>query len=214
MTVTSRGVRNGRSAAGTRRRPPQTPPRPGGRGGASYGAYTDGATALQIGYADPVEDVRTTAPVRPTRSAPPRRIPTTAPAAPPAPVAVPRASFVVLLLVIVVAGVLGVLVLNTKINENAFKIADLEAQRAALELQEQQLAQELADRESPGNLAAAARRLGLVPAGVPAFIELPEGTVFGDPQPARGDRHRADAGGNRDRTDAGGDGDAPARPGR
>src|SRR5690349_6810564 len=39
--------------------------------------------------------------------------------APPAPVSVPRAPFVALVLVVVVAGVMGILVLNTKINENA-----------------------------------------------------------------------------------------------
>src|SRR5204862_86136 len=42
--------------------------------------------------------------------------------APPAPVSVPRAPFVALVLVVVVAGVLGILVLNTKINQNAFTI--------------------------------------------------------------------------------------------
>jgi hypothetical protein len=209
MTVTSRGVRTGRPSAGNRRRAPHTSPRPGGRGGASYGAYVDGATALKIDYADPVEEAPTIAPVRPTRPARPRRVPVATPAAPPAPVALPKASFVVLVLAIVVAGVLGVLVLNTKINENAFRIADLEARQAALDLQEQQLAQELADRESPGNLAAEAKRLGLVPAGVPAFIRLPEGTVFGEPEPAQG---RPGSGG--DRTGDADPGDAPARPGR
>src|SRR2546430_17326041 len=42
--------------------------------------------------------------------------------APPAPVSVPRAPFVALVLVLVVAGVMGILVLNTKINENAFTL--------------------------------------------------------------------------------------------
>jgi hypothetical protein len=106
--------------------------------------------------------------------------------APPAPVALPRASFLVLVLAVVVAGVVGVLVINTKINENAFRLDDLRAHQAALDLQEQQLAQKLAEQESPGNLAAAAQRLGLVPAGTPAFITLPDGRVVGVPQPATG----------------------------
>src|SRR6266536_684233 len=45
--------------------------------------------------------------------------------APPAPVSAPRAPFVAMLLVVVVAGVLGILVLNTKINENAFRLGAL-----------------------------------------------------------------------------------------
>ena len=106
--------------------------------------------------------------------------------APPAPVTVARAPFVALVLVVVVAGVLGILVLNTKINENAFRLSHLQSQRSTLNQQEQQLDQQLAALDSPNSLAAAARRLGLVPAGTPAFITMPDGTVVGVPQPATG----------------------------
>jgi hypothetical protein len=104
----------------------------------------------------------------------------------PLPVAWPRAPFLMLVVGIVVIGVVGVLVLNTKINEGSFRLGDLRASQAALDLQEQQLNQQLADLESPGNLRAAATRLGLVPAGTPAFISLPDGRVVGIPQPASG----------------------------
>ena len=104
----------------------------------------------------------------------------------PLPITLPRTPFLVLVLGLVVVGVLGVLVLNTKINENSFRLNDLQATQAALDLQEQQLAQNLADLESPGNLRAAATRLGLVPAGTPAFINLPDGRIVGVPQPASG----------------------------
>jgi hypothetical protein len=105
-------------------------------------------------------------------------------AAPPAPVSAPKAPFVALVLTVVVAGVLGILVLNTKINENAFRLSHLQAQQVTLDQQEQQLNQLLADRESPNTLAAEALKLGLVPAGTPAFIRLPDGRVLGVPQPA------------------------------
>jgi hypothetical protein len=105
--------------------------------------------------------------------------------APPAPVRTPRAPFVMLVLALVSAGVLGILVLNTKINENAFRLNDLHARQTTLDQQEQQLAQDLADQESPNSLAAAARRLGLV-RGTPAYIRLPDGQVLGVPQPASG----------------------------
>ncbi|HET8684071.1 MAG TPA: hypothetical protein VFM54_19695 [Micromonosporaceae bacterium] len=104
--------------------------------------------------------------------------------APPMPVVAPRMPFVLLVLSVVIGGVLGVLVLNTKINENAFRLYDLEQRQTTLNVQEEQLQQELAEQESPGNLAAAARRLGLVPAGTPAFIRMPDGRVLGVPQPA------------------------------
>jgi hypothetical protein len=101
-----------------------------------------------------------------------------APAVAPLPVALPRAPFLALIVGLVVAGVVGVLVLNTKINENAFELEHLRARQAALNLEEQQLAQRLADKESTGNLAAEAARLGLVPAGTPAFISIPDGRVI------------------------------------
>jgi hypothetical protein len=99
---------------------------------------------------------------------------------------VPRAPFVALVLVVVVAGVLGILLLNTKINENAFRLANLHDQQSSLDQQEQQLSQQLARDESPNSLAAAALRLGLVQAGTPAYIQMPDGRVLGVPQPATG----------------------------
>jgi cell division protein FtsB len=81
---------------------------------------------------------------------------------PPAPVPVPRAPFVVLVLLAVVGGVLGVLLLNTKINENAFVLHELRQQQAELDQRQQRLEQEIAQASSTAQLAAAARRLGLV----------------------------------------------------
>jgi hypothetical protein len=106
--------------------------------------------------------------------------------APPRPVAVPRAPFVVLVLAVVIGGVLGILLLNTKINENAFRLDDLHGKQAALGLQEQQLRRELAEKGSAGNLEAEARRLGLVPADQLAYLRLPDGRVIGVPRPASG----------------------------
>ncbi|MEN3308331.1 MAG: hypothetical protein V7603_4533 [Micromonosporaceae bacterium] len=120
----------------------------------------------------------------------PERVPADQPsrpplrAAPPVPVSAPRAPFVALVLVVVVAGVLGILVLNTKINENAFRLSYLQSRQANLDQQEQQLNAQLASQEAPNNLAAEAAKLGLVPAGTPAFIRLPDGRVLGVPQPA------------------------------
>jgi|GEM_PF-2949702 len=107
--------------------------------------------------------------------------------APPPPVLTPRAPFVLLVLVLVIGGVLGILMLNTKINENAFRLADLQRHQIQLDLQEQQLAQDLAEQGSSGSLEAAARRLGLVPSGKPAYLRLPDGRVFEMPQPATGE---------------------------
>jgi hypothetical protein len=180
-----------------------------------YGAYTSGANALRIDF-DDVFDVEPEEPAPPaktrgrTKAQPAKAKPSTTTPEPrttakrarktawvsdvtgttlapaPLPIALPRAPFLLLMVGLVVVGVLGVLVLNTKINENSFRLNDLKANQASLDLQEAQLQRNLADLESPGNLRAAATRLGLVPAGTPAFINLPDGRVVGVPQPATG----------------------------
>ncbi|MFG1777310.1 septum formation initiator family protein [Micromonospora sp. NPDC049051] len=106
--------------------------------------------------------------------------------APPPPVKVPRAPFAALVVVLVVGGVLGILLVNTKINENAFRLEKLQEQQAKLDVEQQQLNKQIADASAPGNLEAQARRLGLVEAGEPAYIRLPDGKVIGVPQPAEG----------------------------
>jgi hypothetical protein len=104
--------------------------------------------------------------------------------APPLPVNVARAPFVAMLIGIVVLGVVGILVLTTMINANQFRLNDLQSKQAGLNQQEQQLQQNLAQQESPGSLVAAAHKLGLVPAGTLAYIQMPDGSVVGVPQPA------------------------------
>jgi hypothetical protein len=169
-----------RRAAASEARGPVRAPRSGGRtaarrpgrperGGTGSAYPTQGSAALAPPVTAPGTDPRARLRV-----------------APPAPVAVPRTPFVVLILMVVVGGVLGVLLLNTKINENAFRLHDLRARQVVLDQRQQQLEQQIAEAESPGSLAAAARRLGLVPAGEPAFLRLPDGTVVGVPVPATG----------------------------
>lgn len=83
-------------------------------------------------------------------------------AEPPPPMAVPQARFVVMVLLVVVGGVLGILLLNTKINENAFVLYELRQEQAELDQRQQELEREIAAAKSPTALAAAARRLGMV----------------------------------------------------
>ncbi|MEU7845099.1 hypothetical protein AB0B39_29505 [Micromonospora sp. NPDC049114] len=106
--------------------------------------------------------------------------------APPPPVSVPRAPFAALIVVLVVGGVLGILAVNTKINENAFRLEKLQQQQARLDLEKQQLDKQITEYEAPGNLTAEARRLGLVDAGEPAYIRMPDGKTIGVPKPATG----------------------------
>jgi hypothetical protein len=106
--------------------------------------------------------------------------------APPAPISAPRAPFIAVVIALVVAGVFGILLINTKTNENAFEISKLQDQQTDLNNQQQNLQNQIAGYESTGNLDAAARRLGLVKAGTPAYIRLPDGKIIGVPKPGQG----------------------------
>lgn len=96
----------------------------------------------------------------------------------------PKAPFVALVIGLLVAALLCLLVLNTQIASSSFAVASLQARNTALDQQQQALQQQVDSAAAPGNLSAKASKLGMVPAGVPAFIRLPDGKVLGSPAPA------------------------------
>jgi cell division protein FtsB len=95
-----------------------------------------------------------------------------------------RTPFVVLVVVLLALGLLGLLMLNTALNENSFELAKLQQQTSTLTDQQQALQQEIDRRSAPDALDNAARRLGMVPGGDPAFL-LDDGKVIGTPEPAK-----------------------------
>ncbi|WP_306415854.1 hypothetical protein [Actinoplanes ianthinogenes] len=117
---------------------------------------------------------------------------TTAPAsprlrvAPPLPIRAPRPTFAAGVIVLVLIGVVGILLINTKTMEQSFKLDALRDQQTALDEEQQELNQQLIQLSSPGNLEAAARRLGLVRADNPAMIRLPDGKIIRPPTPGEG----------------------------
>ncbi|WP_328467099.1 hypothetical protein OHA21_48065 [Actinoplanes sp. NBC_00393] len=106
--------------------------------------------------------------------------------APPVPIRAPRATFAAAVIAVVLVGVLGILLINTKTMEQSFRLDTLRKEQAALDKQQQGLEQQLIQASNPGNLHAAARRLGLVPADAPAMIRLPDGKVINPPKPGEG----------------------------
>jgi hypothetical protein len=141
----------------------------GARGARHY--PTQGSAALKPNATEPVRDTETVPRLR---------------VAPPAPISVPRAPFVALVIGLVIAGVFGILMINTKTNENSFQIDRYQERQAALDNQQQQLEKQIATYSQPGNLRAAARKLGLVGGGTPAYIRLPDGKLIGVLKPADG----------------------------
>ena len=157
-------------------------PRSGGRTAAREQAWQDddytthGATALQPKAAPQA---------KPKRGDADAGTPARLRVAPPAPVAAPRAPFVALVLVLVLAGVVGILVLNTKIAENAFVLDDLHRKQSSLDRDEQRLKSDIAKQESPAYLATRASQFGLGRTTSPASLLLPDGTKLEMPGPSR-----------------------------
>lgn len=96
-----------------------------------------------------------------------------------------RTPFAVLVLAMLVAGVVGLLMFNTSMQQSSFKATALQQQVTELTAKEQSLNMELDDLRDPQHLAVEAkRRLHMVAPSSPAFLRLADGRVLGTPTPA------------------------------
>jgi cell division protein FtsB len=91
----------------------------------------------------------------------------------------PRAPFITMVVLLLAGGLLGLLALNTVLAQDAFRLHTLTQENKALVDQEQTLEREVETLRTPRNLAERARELGMVEAGAPAFLRLPDGAVLG-----------------------------------
>ncbi|MEI2712785.1 MAG: hypothetical protein V9G04_05675 [Nocardioides sp.] len=96
----------------------------------------------------------------------------------------PKVPFVVALTAILVGGVVGLLLFNTSLQQASFAAAQLEDQAQTLTAREQSLRMELDALREPQRVAEAAQKMGMVPAGTPAFLDLSTGRILGEPTPA------------------------------
>ena len=97
----------------------------------------------------------------------------------------PRAPFAAAVVALMVVGLIGLLVLNTVLAKDAFKLHALQVEGRVLADTEQVLTREVEALRAPAALAATAAALGMVQAGPPAFLRLPDGTVLGSALPAQ-----------------------------
>ena len=95
-----------------------------------------------------------------------------------------RSPFVAVVVSLLAAGLLGLLVLNTALAQDAFRLHTLKQESRALEDREEALRREVEALRSPQELAGRAAGLGMVPAGPPAFLRLSDGAVLGSTTPA------------------------------
>lgn len=95
-----------------------------------------------------------------------------------------RASFIVLILLVLSGGLAALLGFNTALAQGSFTASELQKQATELEDRTQRLEEELARAAAPERLAKAARGIGMVPAPGVGFIGLEDGKVIGGAEPA------------------------------
>ena len=95
-----------------------------------------------------------------------------------------RTPFAVLVIAILAAGVVGLLMFNTSMQQTSFKATALQDRVNVLTAKEQSLALELDALRDPQHLAVSAKELGMVAPSQPAFVRLADGKVLGNPTPA------------------------------
>lgn len=101
-----------------------------------------------------------------------------------------RASFVLMMMALLAAGVATTLWLTTQAIADSYRLEQLRTTNANLAEQKEQLQREVAKAESPASLAPAAQQLGMVPGGDPARIVVgPDGrtSLVGEPKKAQAD---------------------------
>jgi cell division protein FtsB len=91
-----------------------------------------------------------------------------------------RTPFVLLVVTLLGSGLIGLLLLNTSLNQGSFQLSELKRETTELTEEQQMLQQEVDAYSAPGALKKRARELGMVPGGPPAFLD-PDGTVRGTP---------------------------------
>lgn len=96
----------------------------------------------------------------------------------------PRVPFAALVLTVLALGLVGLLVLNTSLQQGAFYARDLEARAQTLTQQREALQLRVAELREPQLVAEKAASLGMVPNPSPAFLRLSDGRLLGDPSPA------------------------------
>jgi len=97
---------------------------------------------------------------------------------------VARGPFLVAVIAVLAAGLLGLLGLNTALAQDSFHLHELQLSNKQLADREQVLQHEVDGLQAPAALAAQALAQGMLPGGPPVFLRLPDGTVLGQPVPA------------------------------
>lgn len=100
----------------------------------------------------------------------------------------PRVPFVTFVSIILLAGVVGLLLFNTSMQQASFRATALQKQATDLSAQQEALEMDIEKLRGPQRVAQAAQRLGMVIPSTPAgILHLGSGRISGNPTPASAD---------------------------
>jgi hypothetical protein len=99
----------------------------------------------------------------------------------------PRVPFVTLVSLILVAGIVGLLLFNTSMQQASFSASSLENEADTLAAREQTLRMELDELRNPQRVALEAQQMGMVIPPAPVFLDLETGKTSGVRTPATPD---------------------------
>jgi outer membrane murein-binding lipoprotein Lpp len=123
-----------------------------------------------------------------------------------------RLPFMLILAGVLVAGLVGLLMLQTRVQEQSFEVRQLQTKATELSYRQAQLEAQVQQKATPAEIARQATALGMVPNPYAVYIDVRTGTVVGTPEGRQGQRGavhhvqvaRAEGGGRRGRlADAG-----------
>jgi type II secretory pathway pseudopilin PulG len=83
-----------------------------------------------------------------------------------------RRGFTIVIISIFLVGLLGLLVINTLLTQDAFVLQRLKHQTNVVNDQRDAIVQQVAQQSSPDRLAAAATKLGMIPATNSQFLDI------------------------------------------
>lgn len=96
----------------------------------------------------------------------------------------PRLPFAAFVLAVLGIGLVGLLVLNTSLQQQAFYARSLEGKAESVEARKEALNLQVDALRSPDRLAREAASMGMLPNHQPGYVFLADGTVRGKAQPA------------------------------
>ena len=106
---------------------------------------------------------------------------------PPVKARVSTFGFLLILAALVVVGMVFVMVVTTQVGAQSRDLSNLRREAAQLSYEVAARRTELQGVSSSGSLALRASELGMVPNPFPAFVDLSNGAIVGQPQQVKGD---------------------------